>query len=174
MVRAILITGTVASGKTVVAAEAGWQFSQREAAVAVIDLDWLAWAYFGPGGAAESERTDELIAANLAATLPNYRAAGIANFVLARALLQRVSLERVTAALGTSKLTVIRLAASPATLEARVRARDRGHERAEHLRELPAFTGALDAAGLEDATVSSEGRTVEEVAAEVLRAAGWS
>ena len=173
MIRAVLLTGTLASGKTVVAAEVGWQLSQREVPVAVIDLDWLAWAYFGGPGEAENGRTDELIAANLGATLPNYRAAGIANFVLARALLRRASLEGVVAALGMAKLTVIRLTASPPTLEARVLARDAGHERAAPLRELPGFTRAMDGAGLEDATVSNDGRTIEEVAAEVLRVAGW-
>ncbi len=148
MLRAILLTGTVAAGKTVVAAEVGWQLCEREVPVAVIDLDWLAWVYLGDGGH-ESERIEELIAANLAAMLPNYRAAGIAHYVLARALLKR------------------------ATLEARIRARDAGHERGEHLRELPGFTRAVEEAGLEDASVSNDGRSVVQVAAEVLRVAGW-
>jgi hypothetical protein len=171
VLRAILLTGTVAAGKTVVAAEVGWQLSEREVPVAVIDLDWLAWAYLG--GRHESGRIDELIAANLAAMLPNYRAAGIAHYVLARALLKRATLEGVLAALPAVDLKVIRLDASPATLEARVRARDAGHEQVEHLRELPGFTRAVEEAGLEEATVSNEGRSVEQVAAEVLRVAGW-
>ncbi len=173
MERAILLTGTVAAGKTVVAAEVGWQLSERAIPVAVIDLDCLAWAYLGGGGEHENERIDELIAANLAATLPNYRAAGIAHFVLARALLKRATLEGVAAAFGEVDLKVIRLEASPATLAARVRGRDAGRERAEHLRDLPGFTRAVAEAGLEDATISNDGRPVEEVAAEVLRVAGW-
>jgi len=172
VLRAILLTGTVAAGKTVVAAEVGWQLCEREVPVAVIDLDWLAWVYLGDGGH-ESDRIDELIAANLAAMLPNYRAAGIAHYVLARALLKRVTLEGVRAALAAVDLKVIRLDASPATLEARIRARDAGHEQGEHLRELPSFTRVVEEAGLEDATVSNDGRSVEQVAAEVLRVAGW-
>jgi hypothetical protein len=115
-----------------------------------------------------------LIAANLAAMLPNYRAAGIEHYVLARALLKRATLEGVLAALREVDLKVIRLDASPATLEARVRARDAGRERAEHLRELAGFTRAVETAGLEDAAVGNDGRLVEQVAAEVLRVAGWA
>ena len=171
MLRAIVLTGTLAAGKTVVAVEVGWQLSQRRVRVAVIDLDWLAWVHLG--GGQESRRTDQLIAANLAAMVPNYRAAGIAHFVLARALVKRSALDGVLAALPAADLKVIRLAASPATLEARVHGRDAGRERAHHLRELPGFTRAIEAAGLEHATITNEGRSVEQVAAEVLRVAGW-
>jgi broad-specificity NMP kinase len=170
MTAAVLLTGTVGAGKTVVAAEIGWQLSQREIPVAVIDLDWMGWVHLGPDE--KPERIDELIAANLAATRPNYLAAGIGRFVLARALLRRSTIEGVRAALAGMEVKVILLTASRPTLEARLHSRDTGRELEEHLGELGPFTERAEAVEA-DAVIVNEGRPVSEVAAEVLRLAGW-
>jgi adenylylsulfate kinase-like enzyme len=170
MTRAILLTGTLGSGKTAVAVEVAWLLSLRDVRVAVIDLDWLGWAHLGdeerPG------RIDELVAANLAALRPNYAAAGVEHLVLARLLIRRAALEAVRAALPDAELTVVRLTASPATLAARLRRRDSGRELEEHLGEFQPYD-ALAAGVDSDAVVDNDGRPVSEVAEEVLRLAGW-
>ena len=78
-VPAVLLTGRVGVGKTVVAAEIGELLAERGVRVAVIDLDWLGWL----AGAADGE-IDPLILRNLAATWPNHEAAGADRAVLAR------------------------------------------------------------------------------------------
>ena len=170
MTRAILITGTLGAGKTAVAVEAGRLLSLREVRVAVVDLDWLGWVHLGaedrPG------RVDELIAANLAALLPNYAAAGIEHLILARLVLRRSGLESVRAALPGADLTVVRLTASPATVEARLRRRESGRELDEHLGEFGPYA-EQSAAVPADVLVANDEAPLAEVAAEVLRAAGW-
>ena len=170
MTRALLLTGTLGSGKTAVAVEVAWLLSLRDVRVAVLDLDWLGWVHLGdqerPG------RVDELIAANLAALRPNYAAAGIDHLVLGRLLVRRSALEAVRAALLGAELKVVRLTAAPATLEARLRRRDSGRELQEHLGEFEPYA-ALSAAVEADAVVENDGRPLTEVAEEVLRLAGW-
>jgi len=171
MTRVILITGTLGAGKTAVAVEAGWLLSLRDVRVAVVDLDWLGWVHLGdeePAG-----RVDELIAANLAALRPNYAAAGIEHLILARLITRRSGLEAVRAALPGADLKVVRLTASPATLEARLRRRDSGRELEEHLGGFAPYAERSAAVAV-DAVVANDGAPLSEVAAEVLRRAGWS
>jgi len=170
MTRAILLTGTLGAGKTAVAVEVGWLLSLRDVRVAVVDLDWLGWAHLGDEG--RPGRSDELIAANLAAIWPNYAAAGIDHLVLARLLIRRSGLEGVRAALPGADLKVVRLTASPATLESRLRRRDSGRELDEHLREL-APSAEQSAAVEADLVVENDGAPLADVAEQVLRRAGW-
>lgn len=75
-VRAVLITGTIGSGKTALAAGMDEALAAKGVAAAIIDLDWLGW--FQP--ASDSETTiDSLIVKNLQAVWPNYRSAGPGN-----------------------------------------------------------------------------------------------
>jgi hypothetical protein len=46
-VRALLLTGTVGSGKTAVATEMGLLLEERELPSAIVDLDWLGWVHLG-------------------------------------------------------------------------------------------------------------------------------
>jgi CobQ/CobB/MinD/ParA family nucleotide binding protein len=160
MERALLLTGTLGSGKTAVAAALGEALAARGRRVAVVDLDWLGWVW--PTGGA-----DRLIAANLAAIAGNYRAAGIQDLVLARLLLTAEALAGLHTALPETPLRVVRLTASEATLEARLRRRDSGSELAGHLAEFARYA-ELAAAVPADAVVENDGRSLEEVVGELL------
>jgi dephospho-CoA kinase len=163
----LLLTGTIGSGKTAVAAEIGVVLEERGVPVAVVDLDWLAWAHLGPG----FTRRDELLVQNLAAVWPNFVAAGARAFVLVRAVETRAIVEAIRAALPPADVTVVRLAASPAVVAERLRRRDAGAALEEHLAETERFARRLDAAGLDGAVVSNDGRPLRAVAEDVL--ASW-
>jgi len=72
-VPAAFLTGPVGVGKTAVATALGELLEAAGASVAVLDLDWLGWAHLGPG----APSPDQLIALNLSAVSPNFRAAGM-------------------------------------------------------------------------------------------------
>lgn len=165
-VPALLLTGTIGSGKTVVAAELGLLLEERELPAALIDLDWLNWVHLGPA----FDDFDGLLARNLAAVWPNFAAAGAQAFVLIRAVDRTETIAVMRAALPDADLTVVRLVASPATIGERLRRRDAGAVLAGHLRESEAFAAAMDAANLEAAVVENEDRPVRAVAEDVLRA----
>ena len=161
--RTILLTGTVGSGKTAVMLAIGELLDAVERPYALVDLDWLAW--LRPG----AMTVDEVLAENLQAVAETFRRAGVERLVLACYVERRNQLEALRAALSGAELFVVRLAAPPLVIEARLRRRDTGAELEEHL----AFAQREEPAGLEDAVVDSGDRPLEEVARDVLDAAGW-
>ena len=101
--RAVLLTGPVASGKTAVAQEMVSICEEHGLAAAAIDLDWLGWSTGG------SLLVGELIARNLAAVAANYAAAGIEQVVLARAYVGESNLDAIKESLPRWKLAVVSL-----------------------------------------------------------------
>jgi len=165
----LLLTGTVRAGKTVVAIEIGHVLEQQGNSAAVVDLDWLGWLHRRSSGVT----ADQLIARNLAAIWPNLREAGMSYAVLARAILGRDGLDALRAAVPEAGFVVVRLTASPRTIEGRLGRRDSGRELDEHLREGMEMSRLMDREGLEDMAVANDGGSPIEVAREVLRRVGW-
>jgi hypothetical protein len=166
--RAILLTGTVGSGKTVVTIAIGELLKQP---YALVDLDWLGWVE--PARASLFTQR-AVLAENLRLIWPTFREAGVERLVLARYVEDRAQLDEFRAALPGVELFVVRLVASQAVIEQRLRARDSGAQLAEHLAETAEFAARGEANALEDAIVANDDRALAEVAAEVLAAAGWS
>ncbi|GAA1023141.1 hypothetical protein Aple_098100 [Acrocarpospora pleiomorpha] len=164
-IKATLLTGGLASGKTAVATEIGEILHETGVPYAVIDLDWLCWC--GP-----SSDVHALLEINLSAVWQNYRAAGIRRLVLARALLEPGHLTTVRRALPDVSLTVVRLTAPASTIRQRLRSRDSGATLIGHLAELDEFTAQVEQAALEDHIVPNDGRPIREVATEVLSLVG--
>lgn len=164
--RALLLVGTMGSGKTTVMLELGRVLGERGEPYALVDLDWLAWV---APPASSTLSVHDVLVTNLAAAAATFREAGIRRLVMARHLTRADEVAGIEAALGGGELTVVRLDAPAALLESRIRARDTGRELEEHLAELAA------AAPLEfpHDVVANDGRTAAAVAADVLRTVGW-
>jgi adenylylsulfate kinase len=167
---ALLLTGTMGSGKTAVAIAIGELLQERGEPYALVDLDWLGWVDPAPS-ASLSQRA--VLTENLRLIWPTFRAAGVQRLVLARYLEDREQLDELRAALPDVELTVVRLVAPEALIERRLRARDTGAQLAEHLAELAELAARAEANALEDAVVENGERPLADVAAEVLAASGW-
>jgi adenylylsulfate kinase len=168
--RAILLTGTMGSGKTAVAIAIGDLLELREQPYALVDLDWLGWVDPAPFSLL-TQRV--VLAENLRLIWPTFREAGVERLVLARYVEDRAQLDELRAALPGVELAVVRLVASEAVIEGRLRARDTGAQLAEHLAETAEFAARAEANALEDAVVDNGERPLADVAADVLKAAGW-
>jgi len=163
--RAILLTGTVGSGKTTLLLELGELLEERGLAYALVDLDWLAWLRPAAGSPLS---VHDVLVENLRGAWRTFRRAGVERLVAARAVRRIDELEALRRALPGVELFVVRLDVSDATRERRLRARDTRAELAGHLADAHALEP-----GLEDIAVTGEGLSPEEVAREVLAAAGW-
>ena len=160
---AILVTGPVGSGKTVVAQEIVAIAQERGLAVAAVDVDWLSWVT----GAGETH--DEVIRRNLAAVAANYADVGVTRLVAARLVMSAAALRAILEALEGWHVVIVELEANRATLESRLRGRDVGRELDHNLGHL-----AEPIEPLPDAhRVANENRELREVALEVLSLAGW-
>jgi adenylylsulfate kinase len=168
--RAILLTGTVGSGKTSVAVEIGELLEGGEASYALVDLDWVAWLRPAPTSVAT---VHSVLVENLGLIWPTFREAGVELLVLARCIEDRDQLDALRGALPGVELFVVRLTAPQPLIEQRLQARDSGAQLAEHLAETARFATRGEQAALEDAVVENGARPLSEVAAEVLAAAGW-
>jgi adenylylsulfate kinase len=169
--RAILLTGTVGSGKTSVAVEIGELLEAGDRPYALLDLDWLAWVRPAP---ASIFTVHSMLAENLRLIWPTFREAGVERLVLARYLDERAQLDALRSALPGVELFVVRLTAPQALVERRLHARDAGVQLEEHLAETARFAARGEAAALEDAVVENGERPLRDVATEIVAAAGWA
>jgi adenylylsulfate kinase len=165
-VKALLLVGTVGSGKTTVLLALGDHLSERGEPHALVDLDWLAWVAPSP---TSELGVQEILVANLAAAVETFRRAGVTRLVLARHLTRADDVAAIEAALTGAALEVVRLDVPAAVLETRIRARDSGRQLAEHLGEI----GAAQLPEFAHLTVENDGRPPAEVADEILRTIGW-
>jgi hypothetical protein len=166
----LVITGPVGVGKTAVAAEVSELLARGQVAHAMLDLDALRCCFPRPP---DDRFHDALGLRNLAAVWANFRAAGATCLVLADVVEDRRKLLAYEAAIPGAVVQVIRLQATVPTLMRRLEGRetetslDWFRQRTAELAEI------MDRAGCEDVLVDTEGRSVVEVAREVVRRAGW-
>lgn len=166
----LLITGTVGSGKTTVAAEIGEQLADMGLLNAVIDLDWLGWVNAGD----DFHEYDQLIMQNVISTWPNYRAIGVEYLVLARGLIHREPVDILRNAFPNTVCTIVRLIASKETIQKRLSQRDSGETLREHLSEMGEFSQLMDKLQLEDAVVQNDNLSVEGSAQQIINITGWN
>jgi hypothetical protein len=156
------------AGKTRVLGEASDLLALRHIAHAAIDLDALGLAHL-PSTASN----DNVMYRNLHSICQNYASLGVTRFLVARAIEDRAELELCRSAVSASNTVVCRLAATIETMQQRVKMRETGVSQREYLARVANLNLTLDAAQLEDFIVTSEGRSLTEVAQEVLVKAEW-
>jgi hypothetical protein len=130
---------------------------------ALVDLDWLGWI-----GNVQVTVHDVLVE-NVRRVWETLRQAGVERLVMARNLESAAELETLREALTGVDFVIVGVDAPQEVLEARIRFRDSGDELEDHLTMLAAERPSLRV----DLTVANHGRSVHEVALEILREAGW-
>jgi hypothetical protein len=165
----LLVTGPVGVGKSSVAAAAALLLREAGVPHALVDLAGIGAAWPVPDDDPWHER---LIHRNLACVWANFRNAGADRLILARVLEHRSLRRPIMEAVPGAAITVVRLQAPLAAVQARIRHREAG-DPGWFLRAAAHTAAALERAGVEDHLVDCQDRSVLEVAQEVLRLAGW-
>jgi chloramphenicol 3-O-phosphotransferase len=109
---------------------------------------------------------------NLAVVWKNYAAAGTGRLIIARVIETRDELEHYRQAVPDADITVVRLRASDETLQERVLGR-KIVTGPRYVRRSLELARLMDDHQVEDYLVETSGRTVADVAHEVLRRARW-
>ncbi len=161
----VIITGSVGVGKTTVATEISELLEQAEIAHAFVDLDALRWCY--------PRRPDDRFSVglgmkNLAAIWTNFCEYGAASLVVADVIETRSELDRYRAAIPGADIFVVRLTASLDTLAERLKQRELGVGLAWHLQRAPELSAIMERNRVEDLLVATDGKTVTQVAKEIL------
>ena len=156
------------AGKTSVLGEASDILTLQQRAHAAIDVDALGLAYLPTASG-----NDAVMYGNLRSVCDNYASLGVTRFLLARALESYAELGLYRGIVLATDTVVCRLTADIETMERRVKERESGVSQREYVTRVAKLNVALDNARLEDFCVSSENRSITEVAQEVLVKAGW-
>lgn len=170
-VAALLVTGTVGSGKTTVAEAIGELLVDRGVPHALVDLDQLRLSWPPPCG---DRFNHAMELRNLRSVAANYRAAGALRLVLAGVIEHRSAVQEYERAVDCA-VRVVRLRAHPGTLVDRLHDRHRHDPNglSWHLARAPELDAILDRAGVADVEVDTTGRPIADVAADLLSAVGW-
>ncbi len=170
-VRALLITGTVGSGKTSVADTLGDLLTHAGIFNAVIDVDWLRRSWPCPPN---DPFNSGLALRNLRAVSQNYIEAGAVRLVLAGVVESRSERDAYQAALGVP-LMVCRLRVPlPTVRERLLRRHDGDADRLRwHLNRSGELDHILEHAQVEDAVVDAPTESVRHIAHVVMAAVGW-
>ncbi len=167
---ALIVSGTVGAGKTTVVEEISVLFEELGIAHFCLDLDWLCQLY---------PRSDDdphnmgLMHANLAGIWQNVRLRSPSYLLFARVVESPEELIQYQATIPESDFTVVRVIASPSTIEPRLHGREIGSYFDKMWARSQELAGILDVAAIEAFTVNNDGRPVREVAIEILTKLGW-
>lgn len=168
-IRLLLLTGSVGSGKTAIAAEICDVLAELEIPNAAIDLDALTWQW-----PASSPWNNDLVFDSLAALWRIYRKKGTTHLTLARVIEDRSEIDRYLAAVPGAEITICRLT-GPGRLrvERLVHRMPPGPSRDWHVARTTELESILEDLALEDFVIENDSRSVRAVALEVLERAGW-
>jgi adenylylsulfate kinase-like enzyme len=170
-IRGVLLTGTIGAGKTTIAEAISERLHEEGERHALLDIDWLGQVY--PPQVEADPFNDSLAVRNLAAIWPNFVEAGIRFAVVAATVLNEDQLEGVARAMPGCELTVVRVAARPETVAARIQVRDHGRLLEDFLRRTDSVAEEIERAALESFSVTNEDRPPPELADDILQRLKW-
>lgn len=163
----VLITGVFGSGKTSVAVEMADMLEKRGLPYAVLDLDWLAWAW---PGSDEAGAEHQMMLRNLAPVVHNYMDAGVQLFIFAGTIGHPSQLESLRATVQMP-IRVVRLVVAWPEIERRLQS-DPTSGRLDDLREAAVQLASSEGSTPEDLTIAND-RPLGEVAIGILDLLGW-
>jgi len=169
-VTVLLIGGRSGVGKTSVAAEASELLQAAGVAHCLIDGDNLAAAY---PKASEDPHGSALAEANLRTLWAGYAAIGHARAIYVNTV-SVLEAQMVLRAMEGGTAAAVLLTADDDTAAARLGRREIGSALDEHVHRSTTMAARLQSeAGVDVMRVSTDGRSVTEIAHEVLQTCGW-
>ena len=166
----LVINGPVGVGKTAIGNEVSNWLSRQRISHSFVDIDALAATY---PRAPDDRFGDRLALRNLRDVWANCAAAGSRNLIVARVVETQHDLEEIQRAVPGSKPLVCQLRAGDASLIERVRTRELGSGRERHETRALELAKSLPAAAPADFVVDTEGRSVPDIADEIVDRVEW-
>ncbi len=166
----LVLTGPVGVGKTAVAAELSNRLRDMQVPHALVDMDWLRECYPSPP---QDRFHTALGLRNLAAVWANYRAAGAGRLIIVDIVEARSEVNDYRVAIPGAAVAIIMLKATLPTIHRRLEGRETGASLEWHKRRAVELSEQWAEHPVEDFIIETEGKTVAEVAEELLVVARW-
>lgn len=158
-------------GKTTVAFEVSRRLEEAGVAHALIDTDELDRIYPAP---TDDPHKISLAKDNLAAIWANFLEAGAERLILTMtAVSLKNELPHLREAVPGADFTVVRLRADEDVLSERLRRREIGTGAEEHIRRSIAQSRMMDRQPGDGLVIETSGRSIPDVAGEVISHIGW-
>jgi adenylylsulfate kinase-like enzyme len=161
----LIITGPIGAGKTAVSHAVADRLRAAGIPHAMLDIDAIAECYPHPP---DDRWNFRLVMKNLAALWRNFREAGATWLILNWVVESKDELEAYREAIPSAELIVVRLRAPVAVLEERVRRRATDSDLAWEIARSRELAEQMDATNLQDVLIETDGRSVAEVAEEIV------
>ncbi|MBI1298395.1 hypothetical protein GC175_25960 [bacterium] len=166
----LLLTGPVGVGKTTVTMLISDLLEARRVSHALIDMDWMRWAYPRP---VDDRFHLQLGLRNLAALWQGYGAAGVDRLLLVDVVEDGAQRQAYARAIPGAEITIVRLHASVTTLQARVAKRESGDSLIWHQQRAFELALQMERDALEDLRIETEDHSAHEIAVEILDRVAW-
>lgn len=166
----LIITGPVGAGKTSVGAAISELLDTAGTVHALVDVDGLNRLF--PRSQGDPFAT-ELATKNLAAVWKNFQAAGATCLIVSDVIESRADLDRYRSIISDAAILLVRLRAPLDTLCRRLKGRESGSSLEWHLRRAGELVEQMDSSALEDLLIDTEGKSVAEIAREILDRSRW-
>jgi hypothetical protein len=169
---ALLIGGRAGVGKTTVGWEVSVQLQAAHIAHCLVEGDNLDQAFPAPPG---DPSRSQLTEANLAALWRNYAALGYRRLIYTNTV-SVLEPDLITRAMGgTPRITSVLLTADDATARHRLGAREIGSQLDAHLTRSAAMARHLETTAPSGVVrIPTDGRSVVDIARDVIAATNWS
>lgn len=168
MTAVLVVTGPVGVGKSTVLNEAEVILASAGLSHAAVVMHEIARC--GPAAPGDPWN-EQLMWRNLAALWSNYSAQGVDRLLLEWLIERREQLHPINAAVPNATITIARLRAPLEVIEGRISRREPDPD--GELSAARWWAPRMDNWHYEDFLVDASGPSVREIAAEVLRIAGW-
>jgi hypothetical protein len=165
----LIVTGPIGVGKSAVVHEADSLLIDAHVPHASVVLEELAGCW--PVPPEEPALGARHMYNNLASLWSNYEARGAVRLLVEMLLESRSDLQPLREAIPGAEIVVVRLRAPLALIEQRLHRRQPHPE--DELSGARWWHPRMDRCLVEDVLIDNAGRPLREVAAEMLRAAGW-
>lgn len=168
---ALLIGGRCGVGKNTVGLEVSAQLRAADVAHALVNGNYLDHIHPAPEG--DPART-KITEANLAALWRNYAEVGCSRLIYTN-MVSVLEPDLIARAMGASpRITMVLLTADDETARERLRGRELASQLDPHIERGEKMARYLDEAVPDSAVrISTDGRTVADIAREVVVATGW-
>lgn len=164
----LVITGSVGVGKSSTADMISEILRIQDVPHAVIDMDYLRYAFPRPKG---DPFHQALGIKNLASLWKNYNSVGVRKLIIPNVVEGKSDIENIAKAIPSSKVTVVRIKASLETIHKRLNERHGKRDEDNlkwHLDRAVELTEQLENSHLEDFSVDTENKTLKDIAEEIL------
>jgi adenylylsulfate kinase-like enzyme len=166
----LVLTGPVGVGKTTIGSAVSDLLTQTVRSHAIIDMDCLRECFPRPP---HDPFHTALGLQNMAAVWSNYQRAGAQRLILVDVVESRDMVAAYHAAIPHAKIVVARLRASLPTIHERLARREVGKSLAWHQQRATELVAQMEHDHVEDVLIDTEGKTVDDIAREVMRQMQW-